>query len=300
VPVNRSAAKQSAIDLGSWRRLTTDKRASRFIRDPTPVSPVVVSQVTVLVTYLMRCVARLVRHDATGLRILLWHSVGFGDGNRQTTSVVQLERQLQWLRDSDYCVLPFTEVLRLHAARLPLPPRAVVLTFDDACASFPRHALPCLLRAGFDATLLVPVAAVSGQSPDTPGVEGHMSIADIDGLPDNIEIGLHSFAHDDYRRMSAGEIREDLRRCTAIRQRIQRRVLPVFAYPFGGVPADRGVALQMQQQLATAGLQLGLRIGYGINRWPLRDQWRVRRITVHGTDSLARFVCKLTFGRVRI
>jgi peptidoglycan/xylan/chitin deacetylase (PgdA/CDA1 family) len=264
------------------------------------MSPMVVSRMTLVFRYLMRCVTRLVWRDGTGLRILLWHSVAPGHGDRATTGVAQLERQLQWLRNHQYCVLPLAEVLRLREAGLPLPPRAVALTFDDACTTFPRHALPCLLRAGFDATLLVPVAAVSGQSPDSPGINGHMSIAEIEHLPESIDIGLHSNAHDDYRGMSAQAIREDLRRCTAFRQRLRRRVLPVFAYPFGGVPRDREMADQMHQQLASEGLQLGLRVGYGINRWPLQDPWRVRRITVHGTDSFLRFVCKVTFGRVRL
>jgi isopentenyl phosphate kinase len=32
----------------------------------------------------------------------------------------------------------------------------------------------------------------------------------------------------------------------------------------------------------------------------LEDPWRVRRITVHGTDSFAHFVAKLTFGRIKL
>jgi peptidoglycan/xylan/chitin deacetylase (PgdA/CDA1 family) len=264
------------------------------------MSPAVVSQLTVLVAAIMRGLSRLVRHDRTGLRILLWHSVAPGHADRGTVNVTQLERQLQWLRDNHYCVLPLSEVLRRHTAGLPLPPRATVLTFDDACHSFPRHAVPCLQRAGFDATLLVPVAAVSGATRDTPGIAGHMSIAELEALPDNIEVGLHSYAHSDYRNMSAQEIQRDLRRCTALRQRIHRRVLPVFAYPFGGVPRQSLVATEMQHHFAADGIALGLRIGYGINPWPLPDPWRVRRITVHGTDNFVRFVCKLTLGRVRL
>jgi peptidoglycan/xylan/chitin deacetylase (PgdA/CDA1 family) len=264
------------------------------------MSPVAVSYVTRLTALAMRAAARVVRQQTDSLRVLLWHGVVPDYPDRSNISVAALDRQLRWLGDHGYNVLPMSDVLRRHTSGQPLPPRAVVLTFDDACASFPRYALPCLQRAGFDATLLVPVAAVSGQSPGQPGVNGHMSLACLENLPGNIDIGLHSYAHQDYRHLSAAQIAEDLRRCTAIRQRLQRRVLPVFAYPFGGVPADHASAWQMQQQLATNGLQLGLRIGYGINRWPLEDPWRVRRITVHGTDSFAHFVAKLTFGRIKL
>lgn len=259
------------------------------------MSPIVISPLTLISRAAARQVARLVPFDRNGLRVLMWHSVGQDRADRGTVEVRRLERQLGWLRDNHYNVLPMGEVLRRHTAGEPLPPRAVVITFDDACASFPRLALPALLRAGFSATVLVPVAAVT-----SPGLDGHMSIRELESLPREIDIGLHSYRHQDYRQMNAAQIADDVRACARLRSQLQRRVLPIFAYPFGGVPRDAQVVGSMCHTFATNGVEFGLRIGYGINPWPLQDPWRVRRIAVHGTDSMLRFACKVTLGRVRL
>jgi peptidoglycan/xylan/chitin deacetylase (PgdA/CDA1 family) len=264
------------------------------------MSPIVISPLTLLGRAAARQVARWLPFDRSGLRVLMWHSVGEGHADRGTVEVRRLERQLQWLRDNRYNVLPFSDVLRRHTAGDPLPPRAVVITFDDAFASFPRLAVPALARAGFSATVMVPVAWVRGRNEASPGLDGHMTIGELEGLPREIDIGLHSYRHQDYRQMNARQIADDVRACARLRQQLRRPVLPIFAYPFGGVPRDARVVGSMCHTFATHGVEFGLRIGYGINPWPLQDPWRVRRIAVHGTDSMLRFACKVTLGRVRL
>jgi peptidoglycan/xylan/chitin deacetylase (PgdA/CDA1 family) len=264
------------------------------------MSPQTVSPMAAFGRRMLQRATRLLPFNHNGLRILMWHSVGLNHADRSTVDVQRLDRQLRWLRDNDYNVLSFSEVLQRHASGQPLPPRSVVLTFDDACASFPRLALPALMRAGFSATLLVPVAAVSGPDSAQPGLKGHMSIDDIDQLPDSIDIGLHSYEHRDYRQLSAAQIGADVRSCSTLAARLRRSLLPVFAYPFGGVPRNPALAGHTRDALKRCGMQMALRIGYGINRWPFSDPWRLKRIAVHGTDSMFRFACKLSYGRVRL
>lgn len=264
------------------------------------MSPIQASHLSSLALSLLPYAARIVRHDRHGLRVLLWHNVEPDRGDRYTTRLADFERQLRWLRDNAYNVLSFREVLQRHAAAMPLPPRSVVLTFDDACAPFTRFALPALQQAGFGATMMVPVGCVYGADPESAPIPGRMSIRDLERLPESIEIGLHSFAHDNYRELSGEEIERDVKRCSVLQTQLCRPVTPVLAYPFGGLPRRSDGRQCLQRTLADCGVALGLRIGYGINPWPLRDWWRVRRITIHGTDSFIRFACKLTFGRVRL
>lgn len=264
------------------------------------MSPILASHLSMLAPSLLPYAARMIRHDREGLRVLLWHNVEPDGGDRYTTRLADFERQLRWLRDNRFSVLPFSEVLRRHAAEQPLPPRSVVLTFDDACAPFTRYALPALERAGFGATMMVPVGCVCGADSETAPVPGRMSIRDLDRLPESIEIGLHSFAHNNYRELDEEEIDRDVRRCAELQSRLSRPITPVLAYPFGGLPRRSARRRRLQRTLADCGVALGLRIGYGINPWPLRDWWRVRRITIHGTDSFIRYACKVTFGRVRL
>ena len=61
-------------------------------------------------------------------------------------------------------VLSLAELIEVREGRADLPPRAVLLTFDDAYTDFADVAWPLLRRAGLPATLFVPTAY-----PDVPG-----------------------------------------------------------------------------------------------------------------------------------
>src|SRR5687768_15139138 len=54
--------------------------------------------------------------------------------------------------------LSLDEVLAVRRGEAAMPPRAVLLTFDDAYRDFAEHAWPVLRRHGVPATLFVPTA----------------------------------------------------------------------------------------------------------------------------------------------
>lgn len=59
---------------------------------------------------------------------------------------------------SRYRPVSLEEVLDAVEGRRPLPPRAVLVTFDDAYIDFARHAWPVLRREGVPVVLFVPTA----------------------------------------------------------------------------------------------------------------------------------------------
>jgi peptidoglycan/xylan/chitin deacetylase (PgdA/CDA1 family) len=61
-----------------------------------------------------------------------------------------------------YAPVSMAQVLDALDAPRRLPPRAVLVTFDDAYADFDRHAWPILRAAGVPATLFVPTAFPDG------------------------------------------------------------------------------------------------------------------------------------------
>jgi peptidoglycan/xylan/chitin deacetylase (PgdA/CDA1 family) len=64
----------------------------------------------------------------------------------------KLEQRLEYLKNEHYAVLPLAEGLqRLHSATLP--PRSVVITFDDGTYDFYRQAHPLLKHYGFPVTV---------------------------------------------------------------------------------------------------------------------------------------------------
>ena len=90
------------------------------------------------------------------LLILCYHSFALDDEHRWRPALFmtteQLASRLAILKNESYNVLPLGEALeRLHARSLP--PRSVVLTFDDGTYDFYKLVFPLLKKYGFPATV---------------------------------------------------------------------------------------------------------------------------------------------------
>lgn len=90
------------------------------------------------------------------LLILCYHSISIDDEHEwsgtYSMSPRLLESRLRMLRDGGYNVLPLGEAIR-RLYEGTLPPRSVVLTFDDGLFDFQARAWPLLQQFGFPATV---------------------------------------------------------------------------------------------------------------------------------------------------
>jgi len=89
------------------------------------------------------------------LLILCYHGVSLQDEHEWAPELFVtpafLRRRFEILRDSGYVVLPLGEAVR-SMRRGTLPPRSVVLTFDDGFHNFHAAAVPLLEEFGYPAT----------------------------------------------------------------------------------------------------------------------------------------------------
>jgi hypothetical protein len=96
-------------------------------------------------------------------RVLMYHRVDEPDAHPAlypgliSATPAAFDQQMRYLA-GNYRVLSMPEVLDACRTRTALPPRAVVITFDDAYCDFAEHAWPTLQRYSLPATLLVPTA----------------------------------------------------------------------------------------------------------------------------------------------
>ncbi|HST03229.1 MAG TPA: polysaccharide deacetylase family protein [Chloroflexia bacterium] len=75
------------------------------------------------------------------------------------------EAQMKWLSE-EYNVIPAWDLVGALRDGQPLPPRAVMITFDDGYNCYKDTALPILRRYGLPSTLFVPTAYA--EDPHTP------------------------------------------------------------------------------------------------------------------------------------
>ena len=84
---------------------------------------------------------------------LAYHDVDDAQGNQQFLAVRtdRLLTQLAWLRENGYQAVSVDQVLAAHRGEKPLPPKAVMLSFDDGYASFYQRIYPALKAYGWPA-----------------------------------------------------------------------------------------------------------------------------------------------------
>jgi peptidoglycan/xylan/chitin deacetylase (PgdA/CDA1 family) len=176
-------------------------------------------------------------------------------GVRRPTINVPPERfraQIRGLQERGYVIRPLAEMLRIHRLGLPLPPRTVVLTFDDGFTTVYTEAWPILKELEAPATVFLSTAYLDSDCPfpfDAWGDEfrdrlpaeswrplrsqqcGEMLASGL------IALGAHTHTHQDFRGRPA-EFAEDMRTCTGLLQARFGLEEVGFAFPFGAADED--------------------------------------------------------------
>lgn len=287
------------------------------------------------------------------LRILTYHRVEDVDANPTINPSVlsatpaEFDRQMAFLRAS-YNPVSVTDVLDYYENRTSLPPRSILVTFDDAYYDFDEHAWPVLQHYNIPVTLFVPTAY-----PDQPKrmlwwdqlygavqqtqqkvVETPVGVLSFDtgeaksasykqlrdyvkSLPHQaamtwlqqlyetldvpppasneilgwdrlrqlaeagVTLGPHTQNHPLVNRVSLEEARaEAVGSREDLQQKLNTEVLPIFAYPSGGV------SKAVVDVLDEAGFKLAFTTVRGINRLPEQNPLLLKRINVGRHTSL--------------
>lgn len=97
--------------------------------------------------------------------ILTYHQVApkIGD-NPYFVSPDIFEQQMAWLKDNDYNVISLDRFYRCVYGEELLPPKPVVLTFDDGNRNQYTNAFPVLKKYGFSGTFYIITNSVEGRS----------------------------------------------------------------------------------------------------------------------------------------
>lgn len=223
--------------------------------------------------------------------ILCYHRVG-----PQTNLMIMpretFAAQMEYLARNHYNVIRLGDLPDFLSGKRPLPPRAVVITFDDGHVSTYQHAYPILRKYGFPATFFLYTDFLGGGEGLTWAQINEMSKSGL------IDMQSHSKSHANLIVRLAGEsepryserIHTELR---VPREVIERNVpgkVTHHAFPFGD--ANQVVL----ERLTQTGHQLGLTVNPGGNAffaYPLM----LRRTMIFGAASMENFRAALQVFR---
>jgi len=182
------------------------------------------------------------------ISILMYHQVGeFAPMQAHRANYCdhrRFSRQMAFLRHAGFRVLDLEAALACLRGERPSPPRAVVLTFDDAYDNFVDYALPVLDRYGFPAT----VYAISGwlgrpaewfaQEPGRP-VSGLMDAGRLREMRDaGMSVGSHTVNHVKLAEVSPEQQRDELASSKAALEDLLGQEIRHLCYPYGSFDMD--------------------------------------------------------------
>ena len=218
--------------------------------------------------------------------ILAYHSLSrhsTAPFRRFTLDPGLFEDHLAFLAERGYRTLTVSELVEKRAHGERLPPRPVVLTFDDGFADFHSHALPVLERHGMTATLYVITGYVGGTSgwmrADGEGDRPILSWEQLDDIARHgIECASHSHTHPQLDVLPVEQMRAEL---LAPKQMLEDQLqvsVSSFAYPYGYHSAA------VREASAAAGYHSACAVAEQVSGDD--DRFAIPRLTVPaGTDT---------------
>ena len=157
------------------------------------------------------------------------------------------DAELAHLQSAGYRVIGFRDLEAYFASSTPLPPKPVILSFDDGWGDQYAYALPILKKYGYTATFFVFTNSI--------GHRGFMTLQDLkDLLAAGMTIGDHTKSHPFLTKITdPGKLWDELYGSKIILQNALGVPVTEFAYPFGQYNANIIALLQKAGFLSARG-----------------------------------------------
>ena len=219
------------------------------------------------------------------LRVLMYHKVNDLWPNPTTVPTAVFTEQMALLGELGYVPVSLDAVRDHYLSGVPLPPRAVLITFDDGYHDNLENALPVLRRHEYPAVVFVPIGFLDDVRPlpheESLRVLGIRNptlhwdeLAELEA--GGVRIESHGIAH---RPLSELDPAEATREIALSKLRLEEKLgreVDAFAFVKGSLADYRPEHASLVQQ---AGYKLAFTSVSGANG-PTTDRFRLRRYNV--------------------
>ena len=198
-------------------------------------------------------------------------------------SVRLFTKQMAWLARNGYQAVTLHRVYDAWTGHGLLPPRPIVLTFDDGYADQVRNAAPILRGYHWPAELdLVSSALYTGEDPPATSLTPEM----VQGLlDDGWGLESHSVSHLDLTRLWGRRLHRELYGSRTRLEQLFDAEVDFFCFPGGIYNRRVKLAVRRAGYLAATGTRYGAATP--------RDLFSLARIYAYGGESMASFGSRL-------
>jgi peptidoglycan/xylan/chitin deacetylase (PgdA/CDA1 family) len=174
----------------------------------------------------------------TTVPILLYHSISRDPIQwirPFTVTPETFRRHLDVVAESGATPLTVSAFVAAVAGGATLPPRPVLITFDDGFADFYDEALPALLERNIDSTLYVTTGFVSARAGAEESRGAQMldweQLAKVSAA--GVEIGAHGHSHAQLDAIPTSRAAAEISHCRSLLEDRLQGEITSFAYPHG-------------------------------------------------------------------
>ncbi len=170
--------------------------------------------------------------SAYKIPVLLYHYVEIAspqDPGRVTLSTPPpiLDAQLAALSANGYTTITFDELAAAMSGKIALPPKPVIITFDDGYADFYENAYPLIKKYRMKAVSFIPTGLIGGGN--------YMTWSQIEEMARSpyVVFGAHSVRHPALTKLSRSALVDEIVESKRVLESHVGYVVNWFAYPYG-------------------------------------------------------------------
>ncbi|MEU3298577.1 polysaccharide deacetylase family protein [Streptomyces sp. NPDC006678] len=225
--------------------------------------------------------------------ILMYHAIGHRTAPATHGLSVAPEafaEQMDLLGGRGFTPVTTAELGRAWRHGVPLPPRPVLITFDDGYEGVHRHALPVLAEHGFSSTLFVSTGWLRGAHDTGGALDTMLDWDQVRALAAaGTEIGGHTHTHPQLDQLDDPRLRHETLHCREIIAGELGAAPLSFAYPYGYS------SRRVRQAVRAAGFAQSLAVGNALAR-RRQGPYALERVTVRRSTGIEEFE-RLVEGR---
>lgn len=234
-----------------------------------------------------------------GIPILFYHRVDIPTGtflhNGMTVTPLHFDEQMRYLSRHGYHTISFAQWYQHIQSAAPLPPRPIIVTFDDGYQDVYTNAMPILQKYGFTATVFV----VTG---DVGGSNAWDRVKNFDSVPlltwdelqtmadAGFDIEAHTVTHPHLTRLSPAQATAEIKNAKAALETHLGRRVDTFCYPYGDYNTE------IKNIVRDSGYTGAVVTRFGIAHSG-RDLFALRRINITRFDTVADLADKLSMAQ---
>jgi len=231
--------------------------------------------------------------DNQQIPILMYHKVNpypLSGGFGLRVPPEQFAWQMRYLRERSFQTISFSDLIQHWEKSAPLPPRPVIITFDDGYRDNFNFAYPVLKANGFKGTIFLVTELVGKTNEwDTKvNLQPENSLLTWKQIKlmenDGIEFGIHTATHQNLTAVPAEQAAREISKSKQDMETALGHPVLVFAYPYGRYNETT------EKEVAIAGFKAAVTTVVGKNQLQPEDHFALKRLRVTGYITRDEFV----------